>query len=173
MTYSANGTRQNTIAYSLDGANYIDKSLNVNQPFPFPDNLQEFSVQTSNYSAQYGQNSGAVVNVVTKSGTNSFHGDAFEYVRNPIFNAQNFFSTPTTKDQFKRNQFGGTFGGPIVRNKTYFFGGYQRTAIRNVNLSSSKVVGQTDISNFLVAEDGRLPDVRRSDCRSHGSGRGH
>ena len=150
VTYSANGTRQNTIAYSLDGANYVDEYTNVNQPFPFPDNLQEFSVQTSNYSAQYGQNSGAVVNVVTKSGTNSFHGDAFEYVRNPIFNAQNYFSTPTTKDQFKRNQFGGTIGGPIVRDKTYFFGGYQRTDIRNVNLSSSKVVGQTDISNFLL-----------------------
>jgi hypothetical protein len=150
VTYSTNGTRQNTIAYTLDGANYIDEYTNVNQPFPFPDNLQEFSVQTSNYSAQYGENAGAVVNVVTKSGTNEFHGDLFEYVRNPKFNAQNFFSTPTTKDQIKRNQFGGTIGGPIVHDKTYFFGGYQRTPFRNLNAGSASVVGQTDITDFLT-----------------------
>ena len=108
VTYSTNGTRQDTISYQLDGGNYVDEYTNVNQPFPFPDALQEFSVQTSNYSAEYGQNAGGVVNVITKSGTNSFHGDAFEFVRNPAFNAQNYFATPTTHDQIKRNQFGGT-----------------------------------------------------------------
>jgi hypothetical protein len=157
VTYSTNGTRQNTIAYTLDGANYIDEYTNVNQPFPFPDNLQEFSVQTSNYSAQYGQNAGAVVNVVTKSGTNDFHGDLFEYIRNPIFNAQNFFATPTTKDQIKRNQFGGTIGGPIIHNKTYFFAGYQRTPFRNLNVGSSSVVGQTDITDFLAPKTVACP----------------
>ena len=150
VTYSANGTRQDTISYNLDGGNYVDEYTNVNQPFPFPDALQEFSVQTSNYSAEYGQNAGAVVNVITKSGTNTFHGDAFEFVRNPVFNAQNFFATPTTPDRVKRNQYGGTFGGPIVRDKMYFFAGYQRTAFRNLILNSSKVVGQTDIMNFLA-----------------------
>jgi len=156
VTYSSNGTRQNTIAYNLDGGNYIDEYTNVNQPFPFPDALQEFSVQTSNYSAEYGQNAGAVVNVITKSGTNSFHGDAFEFVRNPEFNAQNYFSTPATAtspavvDRIKRNQFGGTFGGPVIHDKAYFFAGYQRTAFRNLALGSSKVVGQSDISNFLA-----------------------
>jgi hypothetical protein len=74
VTYSANGTRQDTISYQLDGGNYVDEYTNVNQPFPFPDALQEFSVQTSNYSAEYGENAGGVVNVITKSGTNSFHG---------------------------------------------------------------------------------------------------
>src|SRR5207248_6007659 len=151
VTYATNGTRQNTLSYSLDGGNYVDEYTNVNQPFPFPDALQEFSVQTSNYSAQYGQNAGAVVNVVTKSGTNNFHGNAFEFVRNPIFNAQNFFATPTTPDRIKRNQYGGTLGGPIRRDKTFFFGGYQRTAFRNLVLGSQRVVGQTDISNFLAA----------------------
>ena len=150
VTYSVNGTRQNSIAYSLDGGNYIDEYTNVNQPFPFPDALQEFSVQTSNFSAQYGQNAGAVVNVVTKSGTNSFHGDVFEFVRNPVFNAQNYFATPTTPDTNKRNQFGGTFGGPIIRNKTFFFAGYQRTLIRDQSPNSTKVVGLTDLSNFLA-----------------------
>ena len=118
--------------------NYVDEYTNVNQPFPFPDALQEFSVQTSNYSAEYGENAGGVVNVVTKSGTNSFHGDAFEFVRNPIFNAQNYFATPTTPDQIKRNQYGGTFGGPIIHDKTFFFVGYQRTAFRNLMLEVRK-----------------------------------
>src|SRR5215813_441982 len=75
VTISANGARQNQISYQLDGGNNVDEYTNVNQPFPMPDALQEFSVQTSNYSAQYGQNAGGVVNVITKSGTNSFHGD--------------------------------------------------------------------------------------------------
>jgi hypothetical protein len=150
VTYSANGARQDTISYQLDGGNYVDEYTNVNQPFPFPDALQEFSVQTSNYSAEYGQNAGGVVNVITKSGTNEFHGDAFEFVRNPAFNAQNFFATPTTHDQIKRNQYGGTIGGPIIHDKTFFFAGYQRTAFRNIVLGSSHVVGQTDINNFLA-----------------------
>jgi len=150
ITASVNGARQNSISYALDGGNYIDEYTNVNQPFPFPDALQEFSVQTSNYSAQYGQNAGAVVNVVTKSGSNGFHGDLFEYVRNPIFNAQNYFATPTTPDRVKQNQYGGTIGGPILHNRTFFFAGYQRTSFRDLALASSKVVGQTDINNFLA-----------------------
>jgi hypothetical protein len=150
VTYSANGARQDTISYQLDGGNYVDEYTNVNQPFPFPDALQEFSVQTSNYSAEYGENAGGVVNVITKSGTNSFHGDAFEFVRNPALNAQNFFATPTTPDQIKRNQYGGTIGGPVIHDKTFFFGGYQRTAFRNLLLGGSSVVGQTDITNFLA-----------------------
>ena len=150
VTYSANGTRQDTISYNLDGGNYIDEYTNVNQPFPFPDALQEFSVQTANYSAEFGQNAGAVVNVITKSGSNGFHGDAFEYVRNPVFNAQNYFAKPGTPERVKRNQYGGTIGGPIMRDKMYFFAGYQRTAFRNLLLGSSSVVGQTDITNFLA-----------------------
>jgi hypothetical protein len=159
VTFSANGTRQDTISYQLDGGNYVDEYTNVNQPFPFPDALQEFSVQTSNYSAEYGENAGGVVNVVTKSGTNSFHGDAFEFVRNPYFNAQNYFATPTTPDRVKRNQYGGTIGGPIFHDKTFFFGGYQRTAFRNLLLGSSKVVGQTDITNFLAKGPFGTPGV--------------
>ena len=157
VTFSANGTRQNSISYQLDGGNYVDEYTNVNQPFPFPDALQEFSVQTSNYSAEYGSNAGGVVNVITKSGTNNFHGDAFEFVRNPVFNAQNYFATPTTPDRVKRNQFGGTLGGPIVHDKTFFFGGYQRTAFRNLVLGSQKVVGQTDISRFLTPKSAACP----------------
>ena len=157
VTFSANGSRQNSISYQLDGGNYVDEYTNVNQPFPFPDALQEFSVQTSNYSAEYGSNAGGVVNVITKSGTNSFHGDAFAFNRNPVFNAQNFFATPTTQDQVKRNQFGGTFGGPIRKDKTFFFGGYQRTVFRNLVLGSQNVPGQTDIANFLQPKTAACP----------------
>ena len=157
VTFSANGSRQNTISYQLDGGNYVDEYTNVNQPFPFPDALQEFSVQTTNYSAEYGSNAGGVVNVITKSGTNKFHGDAFEFNRNPAFNAQNFFATPTTPDRIKRNQFGGTLGGPIIHDKTFVFGGYQRTEFRNLVLGSQKVVGQTDITNFLSPKTAACP----------------
>lgn len=129
VTISTHGSRQNQISYTLDGASYMDTFTNVNQPFPFPDALQEFSVQTSNYGAQFGNNAGGVVNVVTKSGSNDFHGNVFEFLRNREFNARNFFQS--TPDPLKRNQFGGTIGGPIVRNKTFFFGGYQGNRIRS------------------------------------------
>jgi hypothetical protein len=125
-----NGSRQNQVSYQLDGGNNVDEYTNVNQPFPMPDALQEFSVQTSNYSAQYGQNAGGVVNVITKSGTNQFHGNAFEFLRNSVFNARPWHST--TKDAIKRNQFGGTFGGPIIKDRTFFFGAFQQTFQRNI-----------------------------------------
>ncbi len=86
-----NGTRPDQIGYNLDGADNEDLMSNTNNPFPFPDALQEFSVQTNSFDAQYGNNAGAVVNVVTKSGTNSWHGDAFEFVRNRVFNATQLF----------------------------------------------------------------------------------
>ena len=147
VNISANGTRANQTNYLLDGGNNVDEYTNVNAPFPFPDALQEFSVQTSNYAAQYGQNAGGVVNVITKSGTNQFHGNLFEYVRNAVFNGANYFGyfpvapgsqvTAKTRDPLKRNQFGGTVGGPIFRNKSFFFFGYQKTIIRTQAQSSS------------------------------------
>src|SRR6266852_6241065 len=153
VTISANGSRQNQVSYQLDGGNHVDEYTNVNQPFPFPDALQEFSVQTSNYSAQYGQNAGAVVNVITKSGTNNIHGDVFEFLRNSVFNARNFFAPLNLKDngrdQLKRNQFGGTVGGPIIHDKTFFFAGFQGTRLRNVgNPTNSTVPSQADIALF-------------------------
>src|SRR5262244_929420 len=138
VTISANGARQNMISYQLDGGNYVDEYTNVNQPFPMPDALQEFSVQTSNYSAEYGQNAGAVVNVVTRSGTNSFHGDAFEFVRNAVFNARQWQAAK--RDQLKRNQFGGVFGGPIVHDRTFFFGSFQGTRFRNIGGTTTQTV---------------------------------
>jgi len=152
VTISANGSRQNQISYMLDGGNNVDEYTNVNAPFPFPDALQEFSVQTSNYSAQYGQNAGAVVNIVTKSGTNGFHGDLFEFDRNAVFNARNFFSSK--RDALKRNQYGGTVGGPIIKDRTFFFAGYQGTRLRNIgNTSSATVPTAADIAAAGTAID--------------------
>jgi hypothetical protein len=129
VTISTNGTRENMVSFRMDGAENIDNLSNVNAPFPAPDALQEFSVQTSNYSAEFGQNAGGVVNVITKSGTNQVHGDAFGFVRNGDLDARNFFS-PTT-DPLKRSQFGGTLGGPVIKDRTFFFVEYQGTRIRS------------------------------------------
>jgi hypothetical protein len=142
ITLSVNGSRENQTLFNLDGVNNNDIYTNVNMPFPFPDALQEFSVQTSNYTARYGGNSGAVINATTKSGTDEIHGSLFEFVRNRVFNAANYFGYTDgvkTVDPLKRNQFGGTIGGPIViphlyngKDKTFFFFGYQQTQIRDI-----------------------------------------
>jgi hypothetical protein len=126
---SANGAGDEQNSYRLDGMSNTDSYFQENQSFPFPDALQEFSIQTSNYSASYGNNAGAVVNVVTRSGTNNFHGGAFEYLRDRQFNSKGYFAAE--KDFLKRNQHGGYIGGPIRRNSTFFFFGYQRTRITN------------------------------------------
>jgi hypothetical protein len=158
VTISTNGSRQNQISYTLDGGSYMDTFTNVNQPFPFPDALQEFSVQTSNYGAQFGNNAGGVVNVVTKSGTNAFHGDAFAFLRNRVLNARNFFQLD--RDPLKRTQFGGTFGAPIARNRTFFFGGYQGNRIRSVTSSLSAFVPTSANRNgdFSVLLDAASPN---------------
>lgn len=124
-----NGTGPGGVNYQLDGGDYNDTYMNTNLPFPNPDAVQEFSVQSSSMSAEYGHAAGGVVNIVTKSGTNQIHGDAFEFVRNGALNARNYFA-PTT-DTLKRNQFGATFGGPAVKNKLFYFGTFQYTPIRS------------------------------------------
>ncbi|MDQ1474229.1 MAG: hypothetical protein QOJ99_5709 [Bryobacterales bacterium] len=130
VSVAANGGRADSANYNLDGGSNQDPYTNVNNPFPNPDAIEEFSVQTNSFSAEYGRGSGAIVNVVTKSGTNDFHGSAFEFFRNGDLNARNFFAA--NHDQLKRNQFGGSFGGPAIRNKLFFFGTYQGTQIRDV-----------------------------------------
>jgi hypothetical protein len=110
--------------------------------------LQEFSVQTSNYNAEYGQNAGGVVNIITRSGSNRYHGNLFEYLRNAAFNAPNYFSPGRAVDPLKRNQFGGTVGGPfkfpgLSTPHSFFFVGYQGTIIRNSPLSDSAAIVPT------------------------------
>jgi Carboxypeptidase regulatory-like domain/TonB dependent receptor-like, beta-barrel len=125
VTLSVSGGLPNGMAYLLDGGTHNDPFNNLNLPIPFPDALQEFKVETSALPARYGQHASAAVNAVTKSGTNLIHGDMFEFVRNYIFNARDYFAP--ARDSLKRNQFGGVIGGPIIKNKLFFFSGYQGT----------------------------------------------
>jgi hypothetical protein len=127
-TMSIAGGQGNGTNYLLDGGDNTTNFTNVNMPFPFPDALQEFSVETSSLPARNGLHPGGVVNVVTKSGTNQVHGDLFEFLRNGDVNARNFFGV--THDSLKRNQFGGDAGGRIIRDKLFFFGGAQLTRNR-------------------------------------------
>jgi Carboxypeptidase regulatory-like domain len=138
ITISANGTFVGQTNFMLDGGNNVDEYTNVNQPFPMPDALQEFSIDTNNYSAQYGQNAGGVVNIITKNGTSQYHGDLFEYVRTSDLDAQVplTYSAATgrgTVDLLHRNQMGGTIGGPLSiphllkTNKLFGFFEYQKT----------------------------------------------
>ena len=160
---SVNGARPDQISYNLDGGSNQDLMSNTNNPFPFPDALQEFSVQTNSFDTQYGTNAGAVVNVVTKSGTNNWHGDAFEFVRNREFNARNFFAA--TVDPLKRNQFGGTIGGPIKKDNMFIFFGYQKTTIRTTGNANNTILPTAanmrgDFSNYLTANSAVNPQAR-------------
>jgi hypothetical protein len=128
VNISVSGGQGNQINFLLDGGDNNDPAYNTNLPFPFPDALQEFSVQTTGLAAQYGVRPSSTVNIVTKSGGNKFHGDVFEFLRNNYANASNRISGKV--DQLKRNQYGLTFGGPIFHDKTFFFGGFQGTALR-------------------------------------------
>ncbi len=134
---SSNGAQGQGVNYLLDGGTNVDVYSNVNNPFPNPEALEEFTVQTNNYSAEYGRGVGAVVNIVTKSGTNALHGNLFEFLRNGAFNAANYFSGGQV-DQLKRNQFGGSLGGAIIKNRLFFFGNYQGTVEHN-STSGSRV----------------------------------
>ena len=123
------------VAYLLDGALHNDVNSNLNLPLPFPDALQEFRVATGGLSADNGVHSGAAVNAVTKSGTNSLRGDLFAFIRDKRFNARSPFAQvgrdgQRRDDGLLRNQPGGTLGGPIIRDRLFFFGGYQGTFLR-------------------------------------------
>src|SRR5437773_510386 len=137
-TISVAGGAGNGIVYLLDGATHNDPYNNLGLPMPFPDALQEFKVEGSAGPAQYGQHASGVMNAVTKSGTNDFHGDVFEFLRNGKLNARNAWAT--SRDSLKRNQFGGTLGGPLVRNKLFFFVGEQTTLQRSAPTTSEAFV---------------------------------
>src|SRR5450755_3495765 len=138
QSISIAGSAGNATNYLLDGGDNNDSFTNVNMPFPFPDALSQFSVETSTLPARNGLHPGGAVNAVTKSGSNSWHGDLFEFLRNGDANAIAYFAT--RRDSLKRNQFGGTFGGRIIRDKLFFFGGFQQSNIRQDPSSSTAFV---------------------------------
>jgi Carboxypeptidase regulatory-like domain len=128
QSYSVAGGLATGTTYVLDGSLHNDVYTNANLPLPFPDALLEFKVETSALQAQYGMHSAATVNALTKSGGNEWHGGAFEFVRNYLFDARQLFAS--TPDTLKRNQFGGMLGGPIIMDKLFFFASYQQTDTR-------------------------------------------
>jgi hypothetical protein len=133
---TVNGGRGRSNNYSVNGGDGNDLFANLPAVQPSPDTIEEFRVITNSFDAEYGRNSGSVVNVVTKSGTNDFHGSAFEFFRNTVLDARPFTFTPSNKPDFQQNQFGGTLGGPIKKDKTFFFASYEGRRIKQGILSN-------------------------------------
>ena len=147
---SVNGAREQSNNFLLDGVDNNDPYINQYVALPSIDAIQEFKVQSSDYSAEYGRASGAEINVVLKSGTNEFHGGLFEYFRNRSMDAKNYFDFPDCTASsvpgtcagipaLQRNQFGGTFGGPLAKDKTFFFLSYEGLRLRQANTKEATV----------------------------------
>jgi hypothetical protein len=154
---SVNGAREQSNDFLLDGVDNNDLYINQYSVLPSVDAIQEFKVQSSSYSAEFGRSSGAQVNVVLKSGTNQFHGSGFEFVRNRQMDAKNFFDEPDcTPDSIQgtcapvprldRNQFGGTLGGPIQKDKTFFFASYEGLRLRQATTREANVPSQVELA---------------------------
>ncbi|PYS53809.1 MAG: TonB-dependent receptor [Acidobacteria bacterium] len=151
--FSIAGGQGGQTLFLVDGGINMDPVSNVGLPLPFPDALREFKVETSSLPANYGTQPGGVVNVVTKSGTNQFHGAGFEFLRNYALNARNFFAP--RRDSLKRHQFGGVIGGPIVKDKLFFFAGYQGTYEKvspaaNINFVHTAATLQGDFTGIAA-----------------------
>ncbi len=138
VVMSIGGGQGNATDYRLDGGDHNDYQTNINLPFPFPEAVAQFSVETTALGAQSGLHPGGLVNVVTRSGSSQWHGSAFEFIRNNFIDATNFFSTK--KDTLHQNQYGGTFGGRIIRDKLFFFAGYQRLSSAQSQASTTAYV---------------------------------
>src|SRR5262245_3261547 len=123
FAFNTAGAREDTVNFMINGVNLNDMVQNQITFQPSINTVQEFKVDNSTDSAEYGRNSGAIVNIATRSGSNKFHGEGFEFLRNNALDARNFFDAQ--KPPFKRNQFGAALGGPIYKNRTFFFFSYE------------------------------------------------
>jgi hypothetical protein len=158
ITISVAGGNANTISFSLDGGTANDPFNGLNQPLPFPDALQEFKVETSSVGAQTGQHAAASVSVATRSGTNSIHGNFFEYARNYLFNGRS--ATALVRDSLKQNQFGGTIGGPVIKNRLFYFLGEQTT------IKKSNPGGNTGFSMTPAMLNGDFRVITSTQCQT-------
>jgi hypothetical protein len=179
VSVSIAGGGGNTTLWRLDGADNQDYMANGNLPYPFPDAVAQFSVESTVLGAQDGGHVGGMVNVVTRSGTNAYHGSGFEFIRNNYIDATNFFSTCTPvapkktcnpADSLHQNQFGGTFGGPIKRNKMFAFAAYQRTKADQSQASTqAQVPTAANLAGDWSTTDG-VPGLAGSNpCTSSGA----
>ena len=141
FAFNTAGNREDTVNFMINGINLNDMVQNQITFQPSINTVSEFKVDNSTFSAEYGRNSGAIVNIATRSGTNELHGEAFEFFRNDALDSRNYFNTPPAqKSPFNRNQFGVNLGGPILRNRTFFFGSYEGTRQRRVSTSTRRVL---------------------------------
>jgi hypothetical protein len=157
--FAVNGTRGDQNNFILDG---VDNNSNDNGDLAFVtsvDAIDEFKVQTSNYSAEFGRSGGAVINATTKSGSNQLHGSAWEFLRNDVLDARGYFESPDDpKAPYRQNQFGATVGGPVVKDKVFFFGDYEGTRIgsSDTDFATVPTVPERtgDFSDILGAQSG-------------------
>jgi len=149
---TVNGGRGRSNNYSVNGGDSNDLFANLPAVQPSPDSVEEFRVISNTFDAEYGRNSGSVINVVTKSGTNALHGSVYEFLRNDVLNAHGFTFQPTPKPPFKQNQFGGTLGGPLKKDKTFLFGSYEgRRIVRGVVSQLVPVPTGADLAGSFTA----------------------
>ena len=155
----ANGTRQAWLQVNLDGITIVNNRSNYINLYPSVDALQEFKVQTGNYSAEYGGNAGANVNMQLRSGTNQFHGSVFEFFRHDKLDARNLFRpAPFSKDLLRRNQFGAVFSGPIRRDKTFFMIDFEGVRSSRESAGSNIVMTQAQRQGDFSAYPGIIRD---------------
>src|SRR5271154_4335426 len=176
---TVNGGRGRANNYTVNGGDGKDLFANLPAVEPSPDSIEEFRVISNSFDAEYGRNSGAVVNVVTKSGTNDLHGSFYEFFRNDVLNARPFSFTEAPKPEFRQNQFGGTYGGPVKKDKTFFFLSYEGRRIVQGVVSQPVTVPSADelagnftpagqaggISNFTgTLNDGTVAHILQNRC---------
>lgn len=142
--FSSSGGRTNNNLFLFDGTSNTDPDYNALSYVPIVDSLSEFQVQSAQYGAQYGRASGSQINVVSKSGTNEFHGSAWEFLRNQKLDARPFNSVTSKLPKNQRNQFGGTLGGPIRKDRLFVFGAYERLTLRQAGVGLTTVLVPTE-----------------------------
>ncbi len=159
FTFHANGGREDSNGFLLDGVYNADPKLNGVGVTPSVDAIREFEVLTGNYDASFARNSGGQVNVVVKSGTNSLHGALFGFFRNQAMDARNFFAPAGPDPRYRREQFGAAIGGPIVRNRTFFFADYEGRRLDEGISRTTRVPTALERSGDFTASDPRTPPV--------------
>ena len=161
FAFNTAGNREDSVNFMINGVNLNDMSQNQITFQPTISTVQEFKVDNQSYSAEYGRNSGAIVNIATRTGTNDFHGEAFEFVRNSYLDARNYFNpSPILQSPFKRNQFGGDVGGPIIKERTFFYFSYEglrqrqgltlsQTVLSDTQRSQAQAIGNPTVLKLL------------------------
>ena len=162
FAFSVNGAREDSNNFLLDGVYNVDPKLNTFAVRPPVDAIREFEIATSTYDAAFGRNPGAQVNVVLKSGTNDFHGALYEFHRNAALDARNFFAPANEPaPKYIRNQFGFSLGGPIRKDRTFFFGDYEGTRSRAGNYARHQCSDAAGTKRRLFAKPVWRPSIIR------------